>query len=416
MADWRQIQARIRKAKTGTDAAAKLAELYERTRDAMVAFELAQWHEKAGEHADAARWYTAAAERFRRSQWKTKAEAALARLRSGGLPVESSEESKIEGAPEAEIAEAAGEPAPEPPRPASRPPSQARSSSQTRAAFQARAARASESRERASQAEAAGEATEDQPDQSEEIKGRAEEISEEPKDLAEETQGAEGAAATTATSASAETAGPARGKPRRRGRRGGRNRRRGPATAPGAAPAPSRAPMARPAPRQEEVAPAQPAVAATPPEEPIGPASIAPTVAWRERSRAGEPALASRMAQLESQVRRLLACPPVQLDLAETAPAGPGVLLLSDSDQVTHYYIESCQTLRIAIANLTRGGRGAKDNPRLRERLGENLGIAESRVSSYLKEHCAVRWLQLDEGASHLAHFAIAVLRPVVNE
>lgn len=157
-------------------------------------------------------------------------------------------------------------------------------------------------------------------------------------------------------------------------------------------------------------------VAATPPEEPIAPASIAPAVAWRERSRAGEPALASRMAQLESQVRRLLACPPVQLDLAETAPAGPGVLLLTDSDQVTHYYIESCQTLRIAIANLTRGGRGAKDNPKLRERLGENLGIAESRVASYLKEHCAVRWLQLDEGASHLAHFAIAVLRPVVNE
>ena len=174
--------------------------------------------------------------------------------------------------------------------------------------------------------------------------------------------------------------------------------------------------MARPSPRQDEVAPAQPVVAATPPEEPIAPASIAPAVAWRERSRAGEPALASRMAQLESQVRRLLACPPVQLDLAETAPAGPGVLLLSDSDQVTHYYIESCQTLRIAIANLTRGGRGAKDNPKLRERLGENLGIAESRVASYLKEHCAVRWLQLDEGASHLAHFAIAVLRPVVNE
>src|ERR1700676_5264730 len=82
MADWRQIQARIRKAKAGTDAAAKLAELYEQTRDAMVAFELARWQEKAGEHAEAARWYTAAAERFRRSQWKTKAEAALARLRS----------------------------------------------------------------------------------------------------------------------------------------------------------------------------------------------------------------------------------------------------------------------------------------------------------------------------------------------
>src|SRR6201997_5747730 len=82
MADWRQIQARIRKAKASTDAAAKLAELYEHTRDAMVAFELARWQEKAGEHAEAARWYTAAAERFRRSQWKTKAEAALARLRT----------------------------------------------------------------------------------------------------------------------------------------------------------------------------------------------------------------------------------------------------------------------------------------------------------------------------------------------
>src|SRR5690242_7283572 len=82
MADWRQIQARIRKAKASTDAPAQLAELYERTRDAMVAFELARWQEKAGEHAEAALWYTAAAERFRRSQWKTKAEAALARLRA----------------------------------------------------------------------------------------------------------------------------------------------------------------------------------------------------------------------------------------------------------------------------------------------------------------------------------------------
>src|SRR5580704_12836824 len=81
MADWRQIQARIRKAKASTDAAAKLAELYEQTRDAMVAFELARWQEKAGEHAEAARWYTAAAERFR-SQWQTKAQAALARLRA----------------------------------------------------------------------------------------------------------------------------------------------------------------------------------------------------------------------------------------------------------------------------------------------------------------------------------------------
>jgi hypothetical protein len=122
------------------------------------------------------------------------------------------------------------------------------------------------------------------------------------------------------------------------------------------------------------------------------------------------------MAHLESQLRRLLACPQAKLEQAESAPAGPGVLLVSDSDQVSHYYVESCQTLRIAIGNLIRGGRSAKDVPRLKERLAKNLGIAESRVTNYLKEHCTVRWLQLDEGATELAHFAIAVLRPVVNE
>jgi hypothetical protein len=121
------------------------------------------------------------------------------------------------------------------------------------------------------------------------------------------------------------------------------------------------------------------------------------------------------MAQLESQLRRLLACPQAQLDRAESAPAGPGVLLLSDSDQLNNYYVESCQTLRIAISNLTRGRTG-KDNLRLKERLAENLGINESGVGAYLKQHCRVRWLQLDEGAGELAHFAIAVLRPVVNE
>src|ERR1700722_4048361 len=84
MADWRQIQARIRKAKTSSDAPAQLAELYERTRDAMVAFELAVWQEKAGDNGEAARWYTSAAQRFRRAQWRTKAEEALTRL---GAPI-----------------------------------------------------------------------------------------------------------------------------------------------------------------------------------------------------------------------------------------------------------------------------------------------------------------------------------------
>jgi len=100
------------------------------------------------------------------------------------------------------------------------------------------------------------------------------------------------------------------------------------------------------------------------------------------------------------------------------APAGPGVLLLSDSDQVTNYYIEACQTLRIGIGNLLRGNRGTKDREsgRLKERMAEHLGIGESGVSRYLKDHCAVRWLQLDEGAQDLAHFAMAVLRPVAND
>ena len=122
------------------------------------------------------------------------------------------------------------------------------------------------------------------------------------------------------------------------------------------------------------------------------------------------------MAQLESQLRRLLVCPMASLEDADRAPAGPGVLVLSDSDQVTHYYIEACQTLRIGIGNLLRGGRGSKGGGHLKQLMAENLGIAESKVSKYLKEHCAVRWLQLDEGAPELAHFAIAVLRPVVNE
>jgi hypothetical protein len=112
----------------------------------------------------------------------------------------------------------------------------------------------------------------------------------------------------------------------------------------------------------------------------------------------------------------MLSCPMSTLDEAEQAPAGPGVLLLSDSDQVTHYYIEACQTLRIGIGNLLRGGRGARGGANLKPSMAEHLGINESKVAKYMKDNCAVRWIQLDEGAAELAHFAIAVLRPVVTE
>src|ERR1700719_4097130 len=80
MADWKQITARIRRARTGKEPAVQLSNLYEKTRDAMVAFELARHFETAGENSEAAKWYATAAERFRRADWKTKALEAATRL------------------------------------------------------------------------------------------------------------------------------------------------------------------------------------------------------------------------------------------------------------------------------------------------------------------------------------------------
>jgi hypothetical protein len=447
MADWRQIQARIRKAKASSDASAQLAELYERTRDAMVAFELAHCYEKAEDNIGAVRWYTCAAERFRRAQWRTKAEEALTRL----------------GAP---IPVYATELAPEPKRGESKP-----------------AIRAQK------------EAREGHPA----APGESESVEEQHEPAALESAGSEdetGQPANSAPSADGAVAGEGAGKKRRRrGRRGGRKRRGSASSvqpglpgghAPGhatgqpsgqAANAASGAAMSQTGPRgtasrrpgfsgnagfagatasarssaddpreseprgREYGTPslrqapdhandrAEQAHPASPSGRELwgGPEGVsdrgfdrgfesAAAPSWQGRTRAGEPALASRISQLESQLRRLLACPLASLDDADQAPAGPGVLLLSDSDQVTHYYIEACQTLRIGIGNLLRGGRGSKDSGLLKERMAENLGIAEARVARYLKEHCAVRWLQLDDGAPHLAHFAIAVLRPVVND
>jgi len=146
--------------------------------------------------------------------------------------------------------------------------------------------------------------------------------------------------------------------------------------------------------------------------EPIGePGGPGPSV----KGRYGDPGLSSRISLLEMQFRRLMSCPPAKLEEADRAPAGPGVFVLTDSDLTSYYYVEACQTLRIAIANLLRGGarRGVES---IKPRLAEHLGIAEARVAKYLSEHCVVRWLQLDEGASNFAHFVIAVLRPALNE
>jgi hypothetical protein len=65
MADWKQITARIRRARSGKDPAGQLTNLFSKTRDAMVAFELARYFESKGNTADAGRWYLTAAERFR---------------------------------------------------------------------------------------------------------------------------------------------------------------------------------------------------------------------------------------------------------------------------------------------------------------------------------------------------------------
>ena len=391
MADWRQIQARIRKAKNSPEALAKLSELYQRTRDGMVAWELGVVEEKAGRTEEAGKWYTIAAQRFRRADWKKKAEDALTRL-GMELPPASSEPiapTVISFSPDArseDRIEASVEPeeAPDP--------------------FNVRMPLA------------LGEIPDDE--------------SEDASEAMPSTQG--GAAGAPGTGEK---------KKRRRGRRGGRGRRRkGPAGAPGlpaqafAESADSRPvrpePSPRPAFERRPVESPSPEYAAQRSQRPAAmeravPAEMPAPQLPSERAAhgRGDPALASRMAHLESLLRRLVGSPLHRLDEADEAPAGPGVFLLSDSDQVTSYYVEACQTLRIGLANLGRSGnRGGRSNrggrgdfEGLKPKLAEHLGINESKVSQYMKDHCVVRWIQLDDEAPHLAHFAIGVLRTPLN-
>jgi hypothetical protein len=397
MADWRQIQARIRKAKNSPDAHAKLSELYQRTRDAMVAWELALIQEKAEIKDDAVKWYTIAAERFRRAEWKKKAEEALTRLGAAlpagsAIPMDpvSAEEPRFNSFPDA--------------------------------------------------------ATEG-PANSNLAPGEIPES-------ADDAHAAEPAEAEVPSTVAPE-AGEAEKKKRRRGRRGGRGRRRKGAPVASGLPsqafadstAPQSAPpkQSRPPAPQRHQSPRAPSQQAESFEWP--PAHSAPPTSAVEsfepsrseqatpmlpsertaHGRAGDPALASRMSHLESMLRRLVASPLHRLD-TEEAPAGPGVFLLSDSDQITSYYVESCQTLRVGVGNLARGtgstrgsaGKATRSarpsfDSGLKAKLAEHLGISEAKVSQYLKDHCVVRWIQLDDDAPHLAHFAIGVLRTPLN-
>jgi len=359
MADWKQITARIRRARTGKDPVGQLSNLYEKTRDAMVAFELARYFETSGQNPEAAKWYLAAAERFRRADWKTKAQEAAVRLGaevSAVDPVHASGDFMLTP-PVAE-------------------PEHAHSTEEASAA---------------SPAHDTSDAT--------------------------ETESAD------VSAAAADSADTPDKKRRRRGRRGGRNRRKGeaakvPATASASRAAESVAPT-KGLPSRVFDEPAEPARSRTAesralpalPVEPIGEPG-GPSV----RGRSGDPGLSSRLSLLEMQLRRLLTCAPVKLSQADHAPVGPGVFVLTDSDLTSYYYVEACQTLRIAIGNLLRGSASRRGADSLKPQLAEHLGIPESRVTKYLADHCVVRWLQLDEGASHFAHFVTAVIRPTLNE
>lgn len=377
MADWRQIQARIRKARNSADPVSALTEIYNRTRDAMAAYELGRALEKAERSTEAVEWYSAAAERFRRADWKRKALDALTRL---GAPI------PLAGS-EPQSSPAAG---------------------QTSLFTEGAPAGRSESEFEAE--------TEDQAEAPDTIS--ADEAAE-PRVAADLQIGAGSAAAP---------------KKRRRGRRGGRGRRRGRDKSVAAqpqqpaavartpdtvreTPAPARAEEPR---RDRYAAPTRPSRGEARGESRAAsrftePEPVAPTVGSSfaaMRGRAGDPGMASRLAQLESQLRRLLGATPHSMDDVDSAPAGPGVFVLSESDQTTYYYVEACRTLRIAISQIAK----ARGTGGVRAQLAEHLGISESKVSKYLKDHCVVRWLQLDEDSSHLAHFTIAVLRPALNE
>ncbi len=354
MTDWRQIRARIRRAKSGQDATTRLEQLYDKTRDGMVAFELAQLEELAGRIERATDWYKRAWQRFRRSEWKQKAEEALTRF---GVPLP------------LETAEAPPEP-----------------------------------RERVTPSEPAAEPG---PEAIPETEAQDE------AEVEDETQ-----AAAPAETSGAQPAPTGEKRRRRRGGRGRRRGRGGArpesaATQPGAAPTPvsprppvpSRPPAPSPAPRERErEVERKPAR-----EQAIE--QLPPIHIYRR----GEPALASEIKALEAKLRQLLAAHPNSIEEIGELPASPGVYLVSDLDLTTMYYVEACGNIRAAMDQLVSGRHTRQGS--VRARLGRYLGISDAQAGRYFKQHGLVRWIELEESeAVALGHFAAAVLRPELME
>lgn len=365
MADWKQITARIRRARGSKDPAGQLGALFEKTRDAMVAFELGRHFETTKQNEDAIKWYSTAYSRFRRGDWKSKSQEAIVRL-GGEVPSAEEPAAKV-AASSAESEIVASGPAftiPEPGLPFE----------QNAEAFSALVESSSEVEPSAPAAnvEASGE-------QSPDRKGR-----------------------------------------RRRGRRGGRNRKKsGPVPAgQQSQSSPDQKHSSRPVPSATrgdiEIQPPRVVDSRSIPRLPVEASSEALGVG--PKGRFGDPGLSSRLSLLEMQFRRLLTCAPVKLSEADRAPAGPGVFVLTDDDMTTYYYVEACDTLRVAVGNMARGGSSRRGAPSIKPQMADHLGIPEAQVSKYLEKHCVVRWLQLDEGAQHFAHFVISVLRPSLNE
>ena len=349
MADWKQITARIRRAKGSKDPAGQLSNLFQKTRDAMVAFELARHLETSNLPEDAVKWYAISWQRFRRGDWKTKAEEGISRL-GGTLPADG----EVLPVPEVPHSVVTQSSSPEP--------------------------------------------------------------SSEAAELAPESPDAESSDALPSESSASAVPGDAAAQKRnrRRGRRGGRNRRKSPIASSETSGTRQTVHTPRAAPPPPvDVVPPRVVDSRSIPRLPVEPAaeSSGPGV----KGRFGDPGLSSRISLLEMQFRRLLTCAAVKLDQADRAPAGPGVFVLTDDDMTTYYYVEACDTLRIAIANIARGSGSRRTGVAIKPLLADHLGIPETRVSKYLSDHCVVRWLQLDEGAEHFAHFVIAILRPILN-